>query len=55
MKKLFTIRDSSTGRLVPDKSFDKKKDAKTLRNKLNIEANATTRFHVTLGPDHHRF
>lgn len=56
MKKLFTVRDSSTGRTVRDKFFDKKKDAKTLRDELNKEFGPTsTRYTVTLGPDHHRF
>jgi len=55
MKKLFTVRDNSTGRLVPDEFFDKKKDAKTLRDKLNKDSVPPSRYNVTLGPDHNRF
>lgn len=56
MKKLFTVKDNSTGRILPDTFFDKKKDAKTLRDELNKNRGPTsTQFTVTLGPDHHRF
>ena len=55
MKKLFTVRDNSTGRLVPDTFFDKKQDAKKVRNELNSDTGTPARFNVTLGPDHNRF
>ena len=54
MKKLFTVRDNSTNKTV-DEFFDKKKDAKTLRDTLNTESSSDVRYTVTLGPDHHRF
>ena len=55
MKKLFTVRDSSTGRVLPDKFFDKKRDAKTLRDEMNTDSVPPNRYNVTLGPDHYRF
>lgn len=55
MKKLFAVRDNSTNKLVPDEFFDKKKQAKELRDTLNKEHSSDVRFTVTLGPDHRRF
>ena len=54
MKKLFAVRDNSTNKLMPD-FFDKKMEAKKVRDELNVEAHSDTRYTVTLGPDHHRF
>lgn len=54
MKKLFTVRDNSMNKTV-DEFFEKKTEAKKLRDKLNTEVSSDTRYTVTLGPDHHRF
>jgi hypothetical protein len=54
MKKLFTVKDNSTNKTV-DQYFDKKPDAKELRDSLNKECATENRFTVTLGPDHKRF
>ena len=56
MKKLFAVRNGSTKRLVPDKFFDKKKDAKIMRDELNeSETKGSVQYTVTLGPDHRRY
>jgi len=54
MKRLFTVRDNSTNKNI-DEFFDKKPNAKTVRDKLNSEASSDVRYTVTLGPDHNRF
>lgn len=54
MKRLFAIRDNSTGR-TQDEFFEDKRKAKTKRDELNTEAQTSFRYTITPGPDHHKF
>ena len=51
---LFAIRDTKTGKVVPDEVFIKKPDAKVRRNALNKEC-GFDRYRVALGRDHKRY
>ena len=51
---LFAIRDTKTGKAVPDEVFIKKPDAKVRRNALNKEC-GFDRYRVTFGIDHKRY
>jgi hypothetical protein len=52
--RLFTLRDATTNKRVPDLFFPSKPEAKRERERLNLEAGAN-RYVVTTGPDHHRY
>ena len=54
MKKLFAIKDNSSGKVL-DENFENKREAKAKRDALNKEANTTFRFTITTGPDHHKY
>jgi len=54
MKKLFAIRDNSTGKVL-DETFENKKTAKEKRDELNKETHNSFRFTITPGPDHHKY
>lgn len=51
---LFGIKDTKTGKAVPDEVFIKKPDAKVRRNALNKEC-GFDRYRVTFGIDHKRY
>lgn len=50
--RLFAIRDTQTGRLLPETFFAGKPEAKRERDTLN---NGGSRYVVAPGPDHRRF
>jgi len=52
--RLFAIRDTVTGKTVPDLFFPSKPDAKRHRDKLNDDTGHKGRHVVTPGPDHRR-
>lgn len=54
MKRLFAIRDNSTGKVL-EENFESKRLAKEKRDELNKEAHNTFRFTITPGPDHHKY
>lgn len=49
--RLFALRDTASGRLMPDLYFSSKPDAKRERDKLG----GPPRYCVTYGPDHRLF
>ena len=49
---LFALRNTATGRVVPDLHFGDKKAAKAKRDELNKEG--LDSYVVTPGPDHHK-
>jgi|TARA_R100000353_G_scaffold27510_4_gene23169 hypothetical protein len=51
---LFGIKDTKTGKHLPDEVFSKKPDAKVRRNALNKEC-GFDRYRVALGRDHKRY
>ena len=51
---LFAIRDTKTGRVLPNEVFSKKLDAKVRRNALNEDV-GFDRYKVTKGKDHKRY
>ena len=51
---LFAIKDTKTGRVLPNEVFSKKPDAKVRRNALNEDV-GFDRYKVTLGIDHKRY
>lgn len=48
---LFAIRDTKTGRVLPNEVFENKKTAKVRRNALNEDV-GFDRYKVTKGKDH---
>ena len=48
---LFSIRDTKTGRVLPNEVFSKKPDAKVRRNALNEDV-GFDRYKITKGKDH---
>lgn len=48
--RLFTLRDTTTNKIVPDLYFSSKPEAKRER-----DSRTAGRYVVTTGPDHHRF
>lgn len=58
MKKLFAIRNNSTGKLVKDEYFQDKMVAKRRRDELNGDTpeqlGKQLQYSVTPGPDHHK-
>lgn len=52
--RLFALRDTSTGKLVPNLHFASKPEAKKARDENNAAA-GHDRYVVTNGPDHRRF
>ena len=53
MKRLYTLKNKVTNQLVPNQYFERKEDAKPLRNKLNKEL-GSDQIVVTRGPDHRK-
>lgn len=53
--RLFQITDTSTGKPLKDEYYSDKKTAKAVRQRLNEEALAETRFIVSPGPDHRNY
>lgn len=51
---LFAIKDTKTGKHLPDEVFSKKPDAKVRRDNLNKEC-GFDRYRVALGKDHKRY
>ena len=51
---LFSIRDTKTGRVLPNEVFSKKQKAKVRRNALNEDV-GFDRYKVTKGKDHKRY
>lgn len=52
--RLFAIRDTVTGKTIPDLFFTGKPDAKRQRDKLDDDTGHKGRHVVTPGPDHRR-
>lgn len=53
--RLFAIRDTQTGKLVPDIFAPSKPEAKKERDRLNSEVGeGRIRYVVTNGPDHYK-
>lgn len=52
--RLFAIRDTVTGKIIPDLFFPSKPDAKRHRDKLDDDIGHKGRHVVTPGPDHRR-
>jgi len=52
MKKLFIVKDSTTGKQYGDECFGDKKQAKNVRKALN--ETDPDRYVVSYGPDHHK-
>lgn len=52
--RLFAIRDTFTGKTLPDQYFSSKPEAKRKRDQLDAEAGHKGKHTVTPGPDHRR-
>lgn len=53
--RLYAVRDTVSGQLLPDSYSSSKPEAKRLRDQLNEGDCPPLRYVVTYGPDHRRY